>query len=528
MKSNVNVEPYKTAFEAFKNQGYSQFTNTGQGPTATGSQFVLRNDAHVCHNNAVMWYVTGDVRYRDNAIRLMNAWANTLTSFDVGDHITAGGAALDFCNAGEILRATGKGAWAPADIAKFQKMLLTYLYPACLTPGGGHLEAAGHGGLQMKGLFAIGVFCDRQDIFDFGVSSYKHNDHWTYGLQEYIDASGQNYETQRDQGHASGDIGTFAMLAYIARNQGIDLFPFADNLLARGFESQAKINLLYDVKPVAFKAADGGLHIKLSGDSRSPYDNLTSDLADHIFHDVKGLKMPYTKMSADVKFPDGGESFLYRVDNSGKVPTKPLYGGPAPTDVQLFEDSFSGTYLTNFGPGNYDAGALKTGGVWAYGSGAISSVKVPHGWTTKLFDRDDLTGNSIDVTGNQDLGPLGWNDRPHSIIVIGGGPYIIADSTYKIVSRSTGQAITVSGGSAAEGAPRGCVAVCRRAEPTMARGKCGAGPILSHQPGQWESAGSQRNRHRPAHFCTFAQSRDRRHGLGQRPWRQWRTSRPGF
>ena len=259
MKNNLNIEPYKTAYEAFKNQGFSSFDNKGQGPKPTGEQFVMRNDARICHNNAVMWYVTGDARYRDNAIRLMNGWANTLTSFDVGDHITAGGAALDFCNAAEIIRATGQGAWAAEAIAKFQKMLLTYLYPACLTPGGGHLEAAGHGGLQMKGLFAIGIFCDRQDIFDFAVASYKHNDGWTYGLQEYIDKSGQNYETQRDQGHASGNIGTFVANAYIARNQGVNLFSLADNLLAKAFESQAKINLLYDVAPTAWKAADGSV-----------------------------------------------------------------------------------------------------------------------------------------------------------------------------------------------------------------------------------------------------------------------------
>ena len=276
MRNNINVEPYKSAYAEFSSDGHSQSSNTGQGPftseTYGHGQFEIRNDAQVAHQNAVMWYVTGNSAYLNNAITIMMGWANTLTSFDQTDYLTAATAMNDFCDAGEIIRATGNGAWSTANITTFQNWLLTYLYPPLLSPGNSisanTLQACGAGGLQMAGLLSCGIFCDRRDIYNFAVSSLQHNGSFTYGLLEYIDTSAQNYENQRDVGHASGNIGTFAQSFYKVYNQGQDLFSLSNNLLASAFEIQAKFDLGWDVAPVVWTAKDGSFHSKMSGDNR--------------------------------------------------------------------------------------------------------------------------------------------------------------------------------------------------------------------------------------------------------------------
>jgi len=469
MKNHINVEPYKTAFTAFRSQGYSQSTNTGQGPMVSETigagkgQFEIRNDAQVAHQNAVMWYVTGDTAYRTNAINIMNGWARTLTSFNPEDILTAGTAMFDFCNAAEIIRATGKGAWTESEITIFKKWLITHLHPPLLLPGkspnGGTLAPAGFGGLQIKGLLALGVFSERKDIYDFGVSSYLHDGKFSYGITEYIDDNGQNYENQRDVGHPSGNLGAFMESGYVILNQGRDVLGTANNLLARAFESQAKFDLGWDVAPIPFTTADGRSRTKMSGDGRTPYDNLMSDLAYWFFHDVKGLEMPYTKISADFKFPSNpSAAFYYRRDDSGVVPVKPLIGEPAATGVRLYEDLLSGGYLTNFPPGDYSNRELRKGGMQLNDSGLASSMRVPLGWTVTAYDADNFKGESVVLTGTlennglNDLVAANFNDRLVSMKVVGApaSTYVVAPSTYKLVNRKSGKVAEVASSSTAK------------------------------------------------------------------------------
>jgi len=474
MKNNINVEPYHTAYVNFTNMGYSSYLNTGQGPfsyeTYGHGQFEIRNDAQVCHQNAIMWYVTGNTNYMTNAIALMMAWANTLTNFDQTDYLTAGTCVQDFCDAGEIIRATGNGLWSGSDITTFQNWMLTYLYPPMLSPGGtiqsNVLQAAGAGGLQMAGLISLGIFCDRSDIYNFGVSSLQHNGNFSYGLTEYIDVnSAQNYETQRDTGHASGNLGTMLESFYKAYNQGQDLFSLSNNLLARAFEIQAKFDLGWDLAPAVWTAKDGTFHCKVSSENRfPPGDNLDSDLAYNIYHDIKGLNMPYTKMSSKSKFPgdtSGGGSFYHLVDSSGKVPVPPLIGEPAVTGVRIYEDYLAGSYpLTSFQLGNYNYAALLAGGMKTNYSGAVSSMRVPTGWTVQLYNGDNFTGSSIMVTGtvaNADIINLtatnyNFNDQLVSMKVMSGGTYVVFNGTYQLLNRNSGKAAEVKGSSTADGA----------------------------------------------------------------------------
>ena len=464
-KVAAGTEPYASAFDAYRSLGYSSPLNTGQGPRAVvnfdGSEFVMRNDANVCHNHAVMWIVTGDVRYRDNAIRLMNAWTDTLVSFPAADHLTAGTVAYDFCNAGEILRATAADA-GPADaITRFQTMLVTLLYPALVTPGTptnlGWLEAAGHGGLQMKGLMALGIFCDRRDIFDFAIRSYKHDGGASYGVTEYIDACGQCYEAQRDQGHSRGNVMTLAQIAMMAWNQGVDLFSYANNRLLLGSETVCKTNLGFDVTPTAWLALDGTWHGAVVSTLSYPAVPLP-DIVTRIYHGVKGLESPYTQMAADYLHPDtagagGASSLLFRIDDSGKRPVVPLIGEPLPTEVRLYDDSWSGSYVIRLTPGAYTAADLRARATAFpnFSDDSISSIRIPPLWSVIAYTGDNFTGTSITLTydatapmANMVL-PTGWNDVISSVVVTGGGTYAPSNGTYVTTNRNSGKALRATG-----------------------------------------------------------------------------------
>ncbi|KAJ5223126.1 uncharacterized protein N7469_009366 [Penicillium citrinum] len=62
---------------------------------------------------------------------------------------------------------------------------------------------------------------------------------WKYDPCAGIEATisketGQNSESGRDQGHVMSGLGWLALAAQTSRNQGHDLFSFADNLLSEG------------------------------------------------------------------------------------------------------------------------------------------------------------------------------------------------------------------------------------------------------------------------------------------------------
>ena len=465
MHSNYTVQPYASTWASILGNGDFSSTNNGSGGATEGS---IAGDAAIAHCNAMAWVVTGNAAYLNNSISIMNRYAQNLTSFATSDHLTAGAAANDFCNAGELVRATGNGAWSPANITAFQTMLTTYLLPALLTPGNsysgvnhmgadGTLEAAGHGIVQIQGLVPMGIFCDRPDIYSMGIISAEHNASYSYGLLEYLAPNGQNFESQRDVGHASGALGTYTVIAYNLLNQGIDLFALGNNRLAKCYESQAKFDLGYDVAPIPYTATDGTFHTKMDGDNRTPFDGLQPVIAYNIYHGKKGLQMPYTYMSMSIR----GVSPVYGVYPAGSTgPVPATYGQPAPTKVTVYEDYLSGTYFPLLGPGSYNAAALSAAGVWQYGSGGVSSMRVPIGWTVTAYSGDNYTGSSVTVTGtlaNQGIidmtaPSVNFNDELTSMVVTAGTqPYPIFNGTYQLVSLNSGKVAEVPGSSTANG-----------------------------------------------------------------------------
>ena len=207
-----------------------------------------------------------DNRYADKAVEFLDAWASTLkvigtvppgsTAHD--DHtfiILAGIQGHQLAQIGEVLR-TYSG-WAPASLKRFQDMLLNVFAPICsnfLSDGriGSH---ANWDMASMAGAMAIGVFCDKPDLYRLAYDCYAGNNRGK--LRNFGNGSivhgvyymhpghfGQWEESGRDQGHSTLGMSLGGDLMEMAWNQGDDLYGLYNNRFLSAAEYVARSNLL--------------------------------------------------------------------------------------------------------------------------------------------------------------------------------------------------------------------------------------------------------------------------------------------
>jgi hypothetical protein len=217
---------------------------------------------------ALCWKLSDpqDNRYADDAVATLDAWASTLkeigtvppgsTSHD--DHtfiILAGIQGHQLAQIGEIMR-TYSG-WAPANLKRFQDMLLKVFAGISQdrlnnAPLGSH---ANWDMASMCGALAIGVFCDRPDIYRLACDYYAANNRGTpkmFGNGSIAHAVyfmhpghfGQWEESGRDQGHSTLGMSLGGDLLEMAWNQGDDLYGLYNNRFLAAAEYVARSNLL--------------------------------------------------------------------------------------------------------------------------------------------------------------------------------------------------------------------------------------------------------------------------------------------
>jgi hypothetical protein len=134
------VEPQKTAFQAMQKSALAAKDYTPHpvdcvscGPRSNpdiGCKDEQR-DCAAAYTQALLWAVSGNQLYAENAIKIMNAWSYTLQK---GHTYANGPVQAAWCGsvwprAAEIIRYTYTG-WSDADILKFQNMLRTQYLPS--------------------------------------------------------------------------------------------------------------------------------------------------------------------------------------------------------------------------------------------------------------------------------------------------------------------------------------------------------------------------------------------------------------
>jgi hypothetical protein len=233
---------------------------------ADSTKYAMYRDIQRAWCLALRWRLSDDTRYADKAVETLDAWANTLqvigtvppgsTAHD--DHtfiLLAGMQGHQWAQSGEILR--GYSGWPAESLARFQDMLLRVF--AGISEGRLKNPSLGsHANWDMSslcGALAIGVFCDRPDLYRLACDYYAGNNRGKltmFGNGSVVHSvyymhpghMGQWEESGRDQGHSTLGMSLGGDLLEMAWNQGDDLYGMHNNRFLAAAEYVARSNLL--------------------------------------------------------------------------------------------------------------------------------------------------------------------------------------------------------------------------------------------------------------------------------------------
>ena len=247
------VEPQKSAFEklvasphAARDYEPRPVPTVMSGPRSNpevGAK-AEQADSAAAYTQALLWSVTGDEVYAQNAIKILNAWANTLT----GGHRHANGPVQAawtgsvFSRAAEIIRYTYP-KWSDAEIAACQNMFRTQFLPFVIH---GNRENGNKELAMAEALVNIGVFLDDRDVFELGLRMWRGRTpayiymkadgpepilppgcempYWSNKghMPELVD--GLTQEAARDSHHSWMAFASMTNAAETAQLQGVDLY----------------------------------------------------------------------------------------------------------------------------------------------------------------------------------------------------------------------------------------------------------------------------------------------------------------
>jgi hypothetical protein len=135
-------------------------------------------DTAAAYQFALRWKGTGDTRYADAAINILNQWSSICTNLCGDPNIQLLEIyGYQFAIAGDIMRSYTN--WAPADVTRYQNWMLNLWYPmdhgfllqhmgACATHSWANWDLC-----SMNSMMAIGILCDNTNIYNEALTYFK-------------------------------------------------------------------------------------------------------------------------------------------------------------------------------------------------------------------------------------------------------------------------------------------------------------------------------------------------------------------
>ena len=290
--------------------------NDGMNPD---NYMTFVNDVAAAYACAVRWKVSGDTRYADKAIQILNAWGTKLTAITWSDghydgSLVAGIQGYQIANAAEIMR-TYSG-WAATDFATFKDMLRKAFSgnKGILTGASSLLVYSNWDLAAMAADLAMAVLCDDREWFDSTISYFKTG-LGNGGIMRTVNHVhpgylGQTQESGRDQGHNTLSIALLTTFCEMAWNQGMDLYGYENNRVLAGAEYVAKGNLIesgstyYTVPFAAY--TNGSVHDTVFATGSIGSKRPEWALVFNHYVNRKGLAAPYVEKFMLLTEPEGG------------------------------------------------------------------------------------------------------------------------------------------------------------------------------------------------------------------------------
>ena len=288
MKKQVQagVEPWRGAFERLKEKTQTDveivpvahiiqgaYNNPDIGATA-----LIRN-ANTAYDCVLIWYISGEEKYAQKAIEIIEKYAKHTWSFDDNNaKLLCGLSSYPMCAGAEILRYHYKG-WTGKHTELFSRMMMETYYPVLrfyYPTANGNWD-----GVIARALLSIAVFTDNKSLFDGAIDHFIHAPA-NGSLFKYVYPSGQCQETTRDLAHVQMGLLEFAGAARIAYTQGVDLFSLGNNRLALGIEYT--MDIMFGGTPQSYGVISTREIERRRDDYEYTYQHYTA----------KGIKMPQT------------------------------------------------------------------------------------------------------------------------------------------------------------------------------------------------------------------------------------------
>jgi len=204
-------------------------------------------DGRAAYAHALQWVVTGEQKYADKAIEILNSWGHTFTDLTSADHykyLLNSWVSHTWVAAAEIIRhykLNGKSAgWKEADIAKFENMARVFERILLQWPGSyGMSNGNNQPTAIVRSRLAVAVFLDDVALFEEATDMlydpiYTESDiidfhgHAVNVVGLCIAKDGEGMELNRDFGHGTGTHNALSNAAEILRQQRKHIAPKYD------------------------------------------------------------------------------------------------------------------------------------------------------------------------------------------------------------------------------------------------------------------------------------------------------------
>lgn len=299
------------------------------------------NDANAAYTQALLWYITKDSTYADNAIHIMDTWSEQFTEgFSGSNSMNLASWTGDvWPRAAEIIRYTylnndNSSKWNNVAIERFENMLEKQ-YVSIIHRGrpygfyGGNLNAS-----SAAALINIGVFTNNTSVFLRGISMwratlpayiYQVEDgpipvpplNWSasqssstnlqklwYNQEALV--NGLSQETCRDLGHVSWGISALANGAETAKKQGIVLeseyILGTQNAVRMAHGIEFNSSLINNNSQIPLWLCNGNINL---GSSVGTGEILFNDLVNR-----RAMSLPQTANYLDKKRPTRASYFM--------------------------------------------------------------------------------------------------------------------------------------------------------------------------------------------------------------------------
>ncbi|PQO86924.1 hypothetical protein C5614_31355, partial [Massilia phosphatilytica] len=364
------------------------------GLTSQGQEGNFIADAGVAYTQAVLYLMTGDDTYRNNAMRVIRLYSQmdpTQYAYYTDSHIHTGIPLQRMTTAAEILRATSTQtpalAWTDDDTAKFSANLIT---PVINTFDNCNCRFMNQHLYTTIAKMSGSIFMGDRDGYNTAVEWFMVNKDapdpaWTGSIKQLFrtvtrnDATGeaippqiQHVEMGRDQAHGAGDLTNSEILARLMMAQGTKVDPvtgtpssdanavgpyeFMDDRLLAVHELFGKYMIGYEIPwvPVAMSVnPDGsirGIYPKVSDSYRGRLSQNTWE-AFYYYKYVRGIDLEqaapgYTTIYAKRKAynwdgTDGGGDFWLTIPKVAEAEGGKYLGIPIIDPYREIEDRFT-------------------------------------------------------------------------------------------------------------------------------------------------------------------------------------------